>query len=80
MLESWSLFAMLIPELEAASGIDMQWLTSGEAREMVPMLTSQVLGAAYAPQVGSISAPAMTRAYAEAASSCQGTDSRAKTA
>ena len=71
MLESWSLFATLIPELEDASGvdigyrqtgclravldeeereqmrklmpvcrsmgIDMQWLTSGEAREMVPM-------------------------------------------
>ncbi len=48
-------------------GIEMQWLTRGEAREMVPMLTSQVLGAAYAPQVGSISASAMTRAYAGAA-------------
>jgi len=101
MLESWSLFATLIPELENASGVDigyrqtgclraaldedegeqmrqlapvcqsmgieMQWLTRGEAREMVPMLTSQVLGAAYAPQVGSISASAMTRAYAGAA-------------
>ena len=103
MLESWSLFATLIPELEEASGVDigyrqtgclravldedegeqmrqlvpvcqsmgieMQWLTSGEALEMVPMLTAQVLGAAYAPQVGSISAPAMTRAYAGAARS-----------
>jgi glycine oxidase len=103
MLESWSLFATLIAELEDASGvdieyrqigclravldedeseqmrklapvcqsmgIDMQWVTGGEAHEMVPMLTSQVLGAAYAPQVGSISAPAMTRAYAGAAHS-----------
>jgi glycine oxidase len=103
MLESWALFAMLIPELEDASGIDigyrqtgclrvvfdedeaeqmqklvpycqgmgieMHWLTRGETREMIPMLTSQVLGAAYAPQVGSISSPAMTRAYADAARS-----------
>jgi glycine oxidase len=101
MLESWSLFATLIPELEDASGVDigyrqtgclravlhedeseqmrklvpfcqsigieMQWLTSQEAWEMTPMLTPQVLGAAYAPQAGSISAPAMTRAYAGAA-------------
>jgi glycine oxidase len=103
MLESWSLFATLIPELEDASGvdieyrqtgclravldedeceqmqelvpvcqsmdIDMQWVTGREAHEMVPMLTLQVLGAAYAPQVGSISAKALTRAYAGAARS-----------
>jgi len=106
MLESWSLFATLIAELEDASGvdigyrqtgclramldedeneqmrklvpvcqsmgIDMQWLTRGEAREMIPMLTSRVLGAAYAPQVGSISASVMTRAYAAAARSLGG--------
>jgi glycine oxidase len=103
MLESWSLFATLIPELEEASGVDigyrltgclraalsedegeqmrklapvcqrmgieMQWLTRAEALEMVPMLTSQVLGAAYAPQVGSINAKAMIKAYAGAARS-----------
>lgn len=103
MLESWSLFASLLPELEAASGveigyrqtgclrvvlseneaeqmrqlvpvcqnmgIEMQWVSREEAREMAPVLAPQVLGAAYAPQVGSISAPAMTRAYAEAARS-----------
>ena len=33
------------------------------------MLTSQALGAAYAPQVGSINVKAMTRAYAGAARS-----------
>jgi glycine oxidase len=103
MLESWSLFATLIPELEEASGvaigyrqtgclravlsedegeqmrqlvpvcqsmgIEMQWVTRAEAGEMVPMLTSQVLGAAYAPQVGSVDAKGMTRAYAGAARS-----------
>jgi len=103
MLESWSMFATLIPELEEVSGIDieyrqtgclravlnedegeqmrqfapvsqsmgidMQWLTSEEAREMIPMLASQVVGAAYAPQVASISAKALTRAYVEAARS-----------
>lgn len=103
MLESWSLFATLIPELEETSGVDieyrqtgclravldedegeqmrqfvpvcqnmgieMQWLESSEAREKVPMLATQVLGAAYAPQVASINAKSLTRAYAEAARS-----------
>jgi glycine oxidase len=103
MLESWTLSAQLIPELEEASGVDMgyrptgclsvvfseeareqvhqlvpvcqsmdiemQWVTKDEAQEMAPILTSQILGAAYAPQVASINAQAMTRAYAEAARS-----------
>lgn len=103
MLESWSLFAQLIPELEEASGVDigyrqtgilravlsedegeqmrrlvpvcqrmgieMQWVSRDEVLEMASMLTLQALGAAYAPQAGSISAKALTRAYAGAACS-----------
>jgi len=103
MLESWSLFAQLIPELEETSGVDigyrqtgilravlseeegeqmrklmpvcqrmgieMQWVSRDEVLEMAPMLTPQALGAAYAPQAGSLSARALTRAYAGAARS-----------
>jgi glycine oxidase len=102
MLESWSLLAQLIAELEETSGVDigyrqtgilravlseaegeqmrklvpvcqrmgieMQWVSREEVLEMAP-LTPQALGAAYAPQAGSISAKAMTRAYAGAARS-----------
>jgi len=101
ILESWSLFATLIPALEAASGVDiqyqqigclhvaleadeveplrkllqvgqardieMQWLTGDEARKLAPQLSPQVLLAVYIPEVGSIQAGAMTRAYAGAA-------------
>ncbi len=48
-------------------GIEVIWLTGDEARYSEPGLAPEIQAAVYAPEEGSIKAPNLTRAYAEAA-------------
>jgi len=100
-LASFALFPSLVPELEDASGIhveyqrtgalrvvrnpkriaslhkrmqawqplelQMHWLTGDEARQREPLLAPDICAAIYAPEESQISAPLLTRAYAQAA-------------
>jgi glycine oxidase len=101
VLASFSLFPSLVPELEDASGIhveyqhtgalrivrnpkritnlhkrmqawqplglQMHWLTGDEARQREPLLAPDTCAAIYAPEESQLSAPLLTRAYAQAA-------------
>src|SRR5579884_2267978 len=50
-----------------ALGLEMYWLSGDEARQHEPLLSTEVCAAIYAPEESQISAPQLTRAFAQAA-------------
>lgn len=48
-------------------GLEMHWLSGDEARQREPLLSPDVCAAIYAPEESQISAPQLTRAFAQAA-------------
>jgi glycine oxidase len=101
LLNSFALFPTLVPELEEASGVhleyeptgalrivrntkhisnlrkrmhawqplglQMHWLTGDEARQLEPLLTSEVCAAIYAPEESQINASQVVKSFSQAA-------------
>ncbi|MFD1739071.1 glycine oxidase ThiO [Bacillus salitolerans] len=54
---------------QQSAGEDAIWLSAKEANELEPGLSTNIIGAMYAPKDGQVSAPKLAHAFAKAASS-----------